>query len=128
MAQGDALARVEAVYIADDASTDKTTEVATNTWKPATPLRILRPEKNRGEYVNVNDAVAQLPHDIDWFLIMHADNIAKSLAAAVGIDLTLSKTDGLLKLDEHLNALLGPPPVRDTETPEARAVATQKPV
>jgi two-component system vancomycin resistance associated response regulator VraR len=59
---------------------------------------------------------------------MHADNIGKTLAAALGIDLTLSKTDGLLKLDEHLNALLGPPPVIDTETPEVRAAANQKPV
>jgi DNA-binding NarL/FixJ family response regulator len=39
---------------------------------------------------------------------MHADNVGKALAAAVGIDLTLSKSDGLLKLDEHLKALLAP--------------------
>jgi DNA-binding NarL/FixJ family response regulator len=39
---------------------------------------------------------------------MHSDNIGKALAAAVGIDLALSKQDGLLKLDEHLNALLIP--------------------
>jgi DNA-binding NarL/FixJ family response regulator len=39
---------------------------------------------------------------------MHADNVGKALAAAVGIDLTLSKSDGLLRLDEHLKALLAP--------------------
>ena len=39
---------------------------------------------------------------------MHADNVGKALAAAVGIDLTLSKSDGLLKLDEHLKTLLAP--------------------
>jgi DNA-binding NarL/FixJ family response regulator len=39
---------------------------------------------------------------------MHADNVGKALGAAVGIDLTLSKTDGLLKLDEHLKTLLSP--------------------
>jgi CheY-like chemotaxis protein len=39
---------------------------------------------------------------------MHADNVGKALAAAVGIDLTLSKQDGLLKLDEHLKTLLLP--------------------
>jgi glycosyltransferase involved in cell wall biosynthesis len=77
MAQGNALERVEAVYIADDASVDRTTEVAARTWTAATPLKILKPEKNRGEYVNVNEAVAQFPPDIDWFLIMHADNVAK---------------------------------------------------
>jgi len=42
---------------------------------------------------------------------MHADNIGKALSAAVGIDLTLSKSDGLMKLDEHLKALLAPAPV-----------------
>jgi DNA-binding NarL/FixJ family response regulator len=39
---------------------------------------------------------------------MHAENVGKALGAAVGIDLTLSKADGLLRLDEHLNALLAP--------------------
>ena len=39
---------------------------------------------------------------------MHADNIGKALSAAVGIDLTLSKSDGLMKLDEHLKVLLAP--------------------
>lgn len=39
---------------------------------------------------------------------MHADNVGKALGAAVGIDLTLSKSDGLLKLDEHVKALLSP--------------------
>jgi DNA-binding NarL/FixJ family response regulator len=39
---------------------------------------------------------------------MHADNVGKALAAAVGVDLTLSKTDGLLKLEEHLKTLLTP--------------------
>lgn len=39
---------------------------------------------------------------------MHADNVGKALAAAVGVDLTLSKTDGLLKLEDHLKTLLAP--------------------
>lgn len=33
---------------------------------------------------------------------------AEMLATAVGADLVLSKTDGLVKLEEHLNALLMP--------------------
>jgi DNA-binding NarL/FixJ family response regulator len=39
---------------------------------------------------------------------MHSDNVGKALAAAVGVDLTLSKTDGLLKLEDHLKTLLSP--------------------
>lgn len=42
---------------------------------------------------------------------MHADNVGKALGAAVGIDLTLSKSDGLLKLDEHVKTLLAQAPL-----------------
>jgi DNA-binding NarL/FixJ family response regulator len=41
---------------------------------------------------------------------MHVDDVPKSLAAAVGVDLALSKSDGITRLAEHLNALLTPPP------------------
>ena len=37
---------------------------------------------------------------------MHGDNIGESLAVALGIDRVLAKGDGLLHLEEHLNALL----------------------
>jgi DNA-binding NarL/FixJ family response regulator len=58
---------------------------------------------------------------------MHADNVGKALAAAVGIDLTLSKTDGLLKLDEHLKVLLSPvskSPLLATQSDEIQAKPT----
>jgi len=32
----------------------------------------------------------------------------RSLAAAISVDLVLSKSDGITKLGEHLNALLAP--------------------
>ena len=41
---------------------------------------------------------------------LHVDNVPKSLAAVVGVDLALSKSDGIAKLAEHLNALLAQPP------------------
>jgi DNA-binding NarL/FixJ family response regulator len=37
---------------------------------------------------------------------MHVDDISKSVGTAVGVDLTLSKSDGISKLADHLNALL----------------------
>jgi DNA-binding NarL/FixJ family response regulator len=37
---------------------------------------------------------------------MHVDDISKSVESAVGVDLTLSKSDGISKLADHLNALL----------------------
>jgi DNA-binding NarL/FixJ family response regulator len=39
---------------------------------------------------------------------MHVDDISKSLGTAIGVDLTLSKSDGINKLADHLHALLKP--------------------
>ena len=39
---------------------------------------------------------------------MHMDNVPRSLAKTVGVDLTLSKMDGITKLGQHLKALLAP--------------------
>lgn len=39
---------------------------------------------------------------------MHMDNVPKTLATKIGVDLTLSKMDGITKLGEHLKALLAP--------------------
>jgi CheY-like chemotaxis protein len=40
---------------------------------------------------------------------MNVDSIGKTVAAAVGVDLVLSKTDGISKLKESLKALLNRP-------------------
>src|ERR1700756_5696631 len=45
---------------------------------------------------------------------MHADNAGGMLMTTTGVDLVLSKTEGFVKLEEHLNALLGP--TIDTQT------------
>jgi DNA-binding NarL/FixJ family response regulator len=37
---------------------------------------------------------------------MHTDDVPKSMARAVGVDLTLSKSDGITKLADQLHALL----------------------
>ena len=39
---------------------------------------------------------------------MHMDSVPRSLAAAVGVDLALSKSDGITKLGEYLEKLLAP--------------------
>jgi len=39
---------------------------------------------------------------------MHMDSVPRSLAAAIGVDLALSKSDGITKLGEHLKMLLAP--------------------
>jgi DNA-binding NarL/FixJ family response regulator len=63
---------------------------------------------------------------------MHFDDVPKTLAAKVGVDLTLSKMDGITRLGEHLKTLLTPAVSPDNSmdiTPEvSRAAAIQKPV
>ena len=39
---------------------------------------------------------------------MHFDYVPRSLASDAGVDLTLSKIDGITKLGEHLRTLLAP--------------------
>jgi len=75
--QGPVLEQVREVVIAEDGSRDRTAEVARSVWTSATPLRILERQYNCGEYASVNSAVDQFPPGIEWFLIMHGDNVAK---------------------------------------------------
>ena len=37
---------------------------------------------------------------------MHLDNVSQSLGTAIGVDLTLSKSDGIKNLAHHIHALL----------------------
>jgi DNA-binding NarL/FixJ family response regulator len=60
---------------------------------------------------------------------MHADeNVGKALAAAVGIDVVLSKAEGLLKLEQHLKTLLEPVPAIQMDAAiEIETAALHKP-
>jgi DNA-binding NarL/FixJ family response regulator len=51
---------------------------------------------------------AMLPSTKIILFSMHMDTVPRSLARTIGVDLTLSKTDGITKLGEHLQALLAP--------------------
>lgn len=75
--QDGGLDRVEAVYLADDASLDRTVDVAKDAWKSSVRLEILRNQENQGERRTVNAAVGQFPGGVRWFFILHADDIAK---------------------------------------------------
>jgi DNA-binding NarL/FixJ family response regulator len=52
---------------------------------------------------------------------MHVDNVLRSLPATIGVDLALSKSDGVTLLGEHLKTLLAPdvPLVREAQSPES---------
>jgi len=77
LAQGEALKRCDFIVLTDDCSQDKTIEVAQATWTGPIPLIVYAAEKNRGEYKNMNECLARLPAHIEWYLVMHADNMAK---------------------------------------------------
>jgi NarL family two-component system response regulator LiaR len=51
---------------------------------------------------------AMLPRTKIILFSMHMDSVPRSLAAVVGVDLALSKSDGISKLGEHLKKLLAP--------------------
>ena len=59
---------------------------------------------------------------------MHVNDVPKTLATKIGVDLTLSKTDGIKNLGEHLKVLLAPavPLVPETDIPNVAPV--QNPV
>jgi len=51
---------------------------------------------------------AMLPSAKIILFSMHMDNVPRSLAKSIGVDLTLSKMDGITRLREHLQELLAP--------------------
>lgn len=71
------LNRISCVYLADDSSTDNTTEEARSSWHCGVPLSVRRNPRNQGERSTVNGLVGTLPDDIKWFFLIHADDIAR---------------------------------------------------
>lgn len=72
-----ALSRLVFFCIADDASTDDTCEKAREAWKSLIELRIRKALENRGERANVNAAVELIAPEVDWFFVLHSDDLAK---------------------------------------------------
>ena len=72
---------------------------------------------------------AMLPRTKIILFSMHIDNVPRSLVKVVGVDLALSKSDGITKLGEHLKTLLAPVDSVDA-TPhlEAAQLASDNPV
>jgi glycosyltransferase involved in cell wall biosynthesis len=72
------LSEIEAVCLADDGSTDGTVVAAESAWTEPTGLRVLRSERNSGQWPNVNRALASLRADgCEWVLVLHSDDVAK---------------------------------------------------
>lgn len=67
------------VYLADDCSTDGTVALVENfIVQKKMPIIVLKGERNLGEWNNVNRCMEIITKKYDWFLIIHADDIAKA--------------------------------------------------
>ena len=76
-AQQSGLDRVFCVALADDCSSDDTSAVARSCWHSDVPLQLLRNAVNKGERTTVNETANALPAEVQWFFILHADDLAK---------------------------------------------------
>jgi DNA-binding NarL/FixJ family response regulator len=66
---------------------------------------------------------AMLPRTKIILFSMHMDAVPRSLAMAIGVDLALSKSDGITKLGDHLKNLLIPKGVDDPANLDAGSKA-----
>ena len=71
----DAIARI---VVLDDGSTDDTAAVARRHWRARPPLEIWRNAENLGERRTTNTALTRLARQVDWTLILHADDVVRS--------------------------------------------------
>src|SRR2546428_14077995 len=92
-AQSVGLTRVFAIYLADDCSTDDTTQVAGAGWKAAVPLYVVKGDRNLGERGNINRAMAVIKQNLDWVLLLHADDIVNS----TWLQIIVSRIDALFQ-------------------------------
>jgi glycosyltransferase involved in cell wall biosynthesis len=78
---------VAELVICDDASTDDTIAVIKTTDFNRCPLRLLCHETNLGEGQCYATMAASLPLDVNWFLILHADDLAEKNFLERNIDI-----------------------------------------
>ncbi|MBD2385325.1 glycosyltransferase family 2 protein [Cylindrospermum sp. FACHB-282] len=76
--QGAWLNKISSVYLADDCSSDRTVSLAKTLWMNSIPLNIFPRDKNLGQWENVNQAIDAIKDHVDWFIILHSDDIAKA--------------------------------------------------
>lgn len=77
MAQPALAAALSAAYLADDASSDGTVEAARSAWHGEPPLVVLAPDRNLGQWPNLNRALDLVGGEHEWLLILHDDDLVK---------------------------------------------------
>lgn len=68
---------VDAVFICDDASTDRTIDCALQHWAGGPQLTVLHNKQNIGQWATVNRLLRELGNEYQWAFILHADDIVK---------------------------------------------------
>jgi glycosyltransferase involved in cell wall biosynthesis len=71
------VAKLGGVFVCDDASTDKTCELAADAWSGMPKLTIFQNERRLGERGTVNAAFKRLRDHYEWIFILHADDVVK---------------------------------------------------
>jgi len=67
-------------------------------------LDLAMPEMNGAEVASI--LKAKMPGMRIILFTMYSENVGKSLTSAVGVDLVLSKPDGMMRMVESINSLL----------------------
>jgi glycosyltransferase involved in cell wall biosynthesis len=71
------LAKVGAIFVCDDASSDATAAEAMRAWSGSPKLTFWRNASNLGERSTVNAAFERLRGNFEWAFILHADDVVK---------------------------------------------------
>jgi glycosyltransferase involved in cell wall biosynthesis len=67
---------VKELVLCDDASTDDSLSVIQSGKFSRCPMRVMRHDRNKGEAAAYMTMVNSLSEDVNWFLILHADDLA----------------------------------------------------
>lgn len=70
-----ALYESEGVFVADDHSKDDTLALIKKSWPQRLPLHIFDWPVNVGERANINRTLDQIQNQLEWFLILHSDDL-----------------------------------------------------
>lgn len=67
---------IDKIVICDDCSKDRSPEVVANHPFDRCPVQVIRHEVNRGESMAYTTMIESLSDEVQWFMILHADDLA----------------------------------------------------
>jgi glycosyltransferase involved in cell wall biosynthesis len=73
---------IDSVWLFDDASSDRTVDVAQRAWESTVPLQVIVAEKNQTQWPNLNQALRRVQSPSGWVLLVHDDDLVKPFWAS----------------------------------------------